>query len=204
MRHIKKILSKVDKEGKETTKEKIVKVAMKLFAEKGYSDTSVNTIVREAGVSKGAFFHYWKSKEDLLREMLDTYMSEVKQAYNALAGLNLSPKEKIRQIFRYVEQKHREHEDLPYMLVVFMRVIFTPGTPLREKYVSEFWKIIYEFIEKELGIKGMPKGSGIVLISALGAYSLFKLTPDLIKLPNPDDIADVIWDGIKSVANAEG
>ncbi|GEM_PF-4920018 len=197
MRHIKKILSEINK--RETAKDKIIRVAMMLFAKKGYGDTSVNTIVREAGVSKGAFFHYWKSKEDLLREMLDAYMDEIKQAYYSLTGMDLPPKEKIRRVLYYISQKQREHEELPYMLVVFMRVIFTPGTPLREKYVSELGSIISEFIERDLGIKGVPKGSGFVLISIIGAYSLFELTPDLIKLPHPDDIADVIWDGIKSV-----
>ncbi len=187
------------KEG-DNAKVKILRVAMRLFAEKGYSDTSINAIVKEAGVSKGAFFHYWKSKEDILKEMLDTYMTEMRQAYKMLRGLDISPKEKIRRIFRYVDEKHRQYEELPYMLVVFMRVIFTPGMPLRENYVSQFWEIIYNFIENELGIREIPKGSGIVLISSIGAYSLFKLTPDLITLPSPDDIADVLWNGIKSVA----
>jgi len=197
---IKRLIKKDENGG--SAREKIIKVAMRLFAEKGYSDASVNTIVREAGVSKGAFFHYWKSKEDLLRELLDTYMSEMRQAYKLLSGLDIPPREKIRRIFHYVEMKHKEHEDLPYMLIIFMRVIFTPGTPLREKYVSEFWTIIYDFIENELGIKGVPRGSGIVLVSALGAYSLFKLTPDLIQLPSPDDIADVLWNGIKSIVES--
>ncbi len=188
---------------KYTTREKIVKVAMRLFAEKGYSDASLNAIVREAGVSKGAFFHYWRSKEDLLKDMLDRYMQEVETAYRALSGLNISPRDKIRRIFEYVEEKHREHEELPYMLIIFMRLIFTPGMPLRERYVEKFWNIIYDFLERELGIGHEKRGSGIVLISTLGAYSLFKLTPELIKLPRPDEIADTIWEGVKSVANVK-
>ncbi len=190
-------------EEKYTTREKIAKVAMRLFAEKGYSDASLNSIVKEAGVSKGAFFHYWKSKEDLLRDMLDRYMQEVETAYRALSGLPISPRDKIKKIFEYVEEKHREHEELPYMLIIFMRLIFTPGMPLREQYVEKFWDIIYDFLERELGIGHEKRGSGIMLISTLGAYSLFKLTPELIKLPTPDEIADTIWEGIRSVADVE-
>src|SRR5688572_17115475 len=43
--------------------------AQRLFFERGYDGTTVNDIIREAGVSKGAFYHYFVSKEALLEAL---------------------------------------------------------------------------------------------------------------------------------------
>jgi TetR/AcrR family transcriptional repressor of nem operon len=47
------------------TKEKIVEAAMKLMRAQGFNATSVDEICQGAGVTKGAFFHYFKSKDEL-------------------------------------------------------------------------------------------------------------------------------------------
>lgn len=43
--------------------------AQRLFFERGYDNTTVNDIIREAGLSKGAFYHYFASKEALLEAL---------------------------------------------------------------------------------------------------------------------------------------
>ncbi|MEI5682489.1 TetR/AcrR family transcriptional regulator [Mesorhizobium sp. CCNWLW179-1] len=43
--------------------------AQRLFFQNSYDDTTVNDIIREAGVSKGAFYHYFPSKEALLEAL---------------------------------------------------------------------------------------------------------------------------------------
>jgi TetR/AcrR family transcriptional repressor of nem operon len=48
-----------------TPKEKLLDAAFSLIREKGYSSTSVDELCAQAGVSKGAFFHYFKSKDAL-------------------------------------------------------------------------------------------------------------------------------------------
>ena len=44
----------------------IIGCAERLFFEQGYENTTVNDVIREANVSKGAFYHYFVSKEALL------------------------------------------------------------------------------------------------------------------------------------------
>jgi AcrR family transcriptional regulator len=50
----------------EVRRQELLDVAVRLFIEDGYDDASVNDIIREAGVSKGAFYHYFASKDDVL------------------------------------------------------------------------------------------------------------------------------------------
>lgn len=47
------------------TKTKLLNAALKLVRTNGYAATTVDDLCRDAGVTKGAFFHYFKSKEDL-------------------------------------------------------------------------------------------------------------------------------------------
>ncbi len=50
-------------------KEKIIEKAIELFEKKGFSTTSIQDIVDELGVTKGSFYYYFSSKEQLLMDI---------------------------------------------------------------------------------------------------------------------------------------
>jgi len=52
------------------TKEKLLKVAIDLFSEKGYDGATVDEVVNTAGVNKRMLYHYFGSKESIYREVL--------------------------------------------------------------------------------------------------------------------------------------
>lgn len=51
--------------GSSPTRMKLVEAAIRLILQRGFAATGVEQICSEAGVTKGAFFHYFKSKEDI-------------------------------------------------------------------------------------------------------------------------------------------
>nr|WP_062341290.1 TetR/AcrR family transcriptional regulator [Herbidospora sakaeratensis] len=53
----------------EPVRQRLLSAATRLFAEKGFESTSVQEIVAAAGVTKGAMYHYFDSKDDLLHEI---------------------------------------------------------------------------------------------------------------------------------------
>lgn len=55
---------------RETRKQQIMDVALKLFAEKGYDSTSISKIAKDANISKGLLYNYFESKEDLLIQLV--------------------------------------------------------------------------------------------------------------------------------------
>ena len=57
----------------EVSREKILKAAKSLVMRKGFAGTSVDDILRETGMSKGAFFHHFKSKADLADQLMRWY-----------------------------------------------------------------------------------------------------------------------------------
>ncbi|PUB10440.1 TetR family transcriptional regulator [Paenisporosarcina sp. OV554] len=56
--------------------ERIINAASKEFAQKGYDNASTNEIVKEAGISKGLLFHYFKNKKGLYLFIFD-YLQEM-------------------------------------------------------------------------------------------------------------------------------
>ena len=56
----------------EETVKKILEVSYKLFLEKGYDETSIQDIIGELGMSKGAIYHHFKSKEEILDKICET------------------------------------------------------------------------------------------------------------------------------------
>jgi TetR/AcrR family transcriptional repressor of nem operon len=61
----------------DSTRDRLVSAAMRLFWEKGYNTTSVADIVREAGAHSGSLYHFFPTKQDLLIAVLDRYHSGI-------------------------------------------------------------------------------------------------------------------------------
>ena len=55
---------------REERKKEILMIARKLFAEKGYDQTSINDILKIIEIAKGTFYYYFTSKEELLEEII--------------------------------------------------------------------------------------------------------------------------------------
>ena len=60
-----------------TTRETILKVAEKLFAKKGFDGSRVDEIAKKANVNKALIYYYFKSKEDLLGEIIKIRINEL-------------------------------------------------------------------------------------------------------------------------------
>ena len=84
----------------EETRQAIIDSALALFGEKGYAVTSVQEITEAAGVTKGAFYHHFESKEELLRlihdEFLDYQLALLRVALDSDAG----PETRLRELLR--------------------------------------------------------------------------------------------------------
>ena len=73
MRHMPRVVP----EYKEKARGRIVEAAQQVFSKKGYHDTTMDDVAERVGVSKGALYQYFESKEDLYRAMLDAGFSEL-------------------------------------------------------------------------------------------------------------------------------
>jgi AcrR family transcriptional regulator len=89
----------------------IIETSIKLFASKGFNATSVQEIVNECDISKGAFYLYFKSKEALLLAIMKYYFEMIRDQVDLIEDEELPPYEKFRKQleFQLVEVwKHKE------------------------------------------------------------------------------------------------
>ena len=66
------------------TREKILQAASRLFALTGYHDSKLEEVLETAQVSKGAFFHQFRDREDLGFAVLDWHMDQRRQLLDAI------------------------------------------------------------------------------------------------------------------------
>lgn len=60
-----------------------MEAAIRLFSNNGYNKASVDDICAEAGISKGAFYHHFKSKQELFLALLDGWLQTIDSAIEA-------------------------------------------------------------------------------------------------------------------------
>ena len=78
-------------ERSEATRTALTDAARRLFAERGYADVGTEEIVREAGVTRGALYHHFDGKRDLLRAVYEQIEGEIAQdlAERAVPGASV-------------------------------------------------------------------------------------------------------------------
>jgi AcrR family transcriptional regulator len=68
----------------EETRNKILEAATRLFSKTGYDATGVAEICQAAGVSKGAFYHHFPTKQAVFMELLNTYLNGIEAGFNLM------------------------------------------------------------------------------------------------------------------------
>jgi AcrR family transcriptional regulator len=77
---------------------RILSAAVALFAEQGFDATSVQQIVARAAVTKGAMYHYFRSKDDLLYEIYHRLIEEQLAGLRRILDRGLPPPDTLRAV----------------------------------------------------------------------------------------------------------
>lgn len=109
------------------TKQNILETAMRLFAEKGLENVKVEDVVKEVGVTRGAFYHYFKSREELIAGVMyksfesdNPYLLADKQeGLNTLEKLRFAAKLSLRSHLDTSESMRAQMKKLANDPIVF-------------------------------------------------------------------------------------
>lgn len=106
---------------KNTKKELLLNAAEKLMSKKGYEKTTVEEITNEAGVAKGTFYVYFKSKEDVLFDLLESRVVLYKEEFEKVRdkGVNLYEKILNLTIFNIEIAKKQSNFFMIYVREIF-------------------------------------------------------------------------------------
>ncbi len=139
---------------KEEKKLQIIRTACKLFAERGYYNTSMPDIAKELGMSVGNLYNYFESKEELAKEVMLTVSRWVAQRLRSINEEDIPVKKKIAKLVEsFFEISLKEPELIDYFLRVFLsnREIFKGGCEgfaCVGEVVTEVMILLSEGVEK--------------------------------------------------------
>lgn len=113
------------------TKQEILEAAMRLFSERGLENVNIEDVVKEVGVTRGAFYHYFKSREELIAGVMyksfecdNTYLlADQQEGLNALEKLHFVIKQNLRPRLEISDGMRRQMRKLGSNPVVFKNEI---------------------------------------------------------------------------------
>lgn len=127
-------------------REAILRAAIKTFAGKGFFNSKVADIAKEAGVADGTVYLYFKNKDDILHSVFDRAMEEfIAEGKKELDALD-DPKEKLRRI----AELHLERLGADRDMAIVFQVELRGSTKFMQEFsaagFSEYLNIIQQII----------------------------------------------------------
>jgi AcrR family transcriptional regulator len=84
------------------TRARIQRIALELFAERGYDGTSLREIAERLGVTKAALYYHFKSKEDIVTSLVEDYFGKLDDLIAWASTQPRTPKTRATVLSRYV------------------------------------------------------------------------------------------------------
>ncbi|MCR5591173.1 MAG: TetR/AcrR family transcriptional regulator [Lachnospiraceae bacterium] len=121
----------------EKTHEMILKSAMKIFSEAGFRNASIRNICKEAGVTNGAFYAHFESKDALFAALVSEKLAVFNETYQDMSGICIDSADDVMKIF---EMSYDSIETLIHYVYsekeVFMLVLKSSGGTSYENFVQ--------------------------------------------------------------------
>lgn len=130
----------------EITRNKILKVAIAIFGEKGYDETSVQEIADAAGYSVGSVYRQWKNKQQLFINAWNAYVSEY-----ISEDIELMPAEPtIDEMLDFLLERSEQFASNKYTSNLYPSSGMAPtieDAGEMNKWAEEFQNMIYNFLK---------------------------------------------------------
>ena len=174
---------KVDATAHARRRDEFLDAAQRLIESKGYEQMSIQDVLDEVGTSRGAFYHYFGSKQDLLLAVVERFGAAVASFLEPIAGdPELSAIERLRKVLaELTARKDQERE----VLVRTLRVWYSDGNvrvrqKVRVGIIDQLTRLLQVIVAR--GVR-----DGIFVISDLDMTS--RVVATLIQDLN-DELAD--------------
>ncbi len=137
-------------EKRSSTREKILGVALRLFSRKGFKETTIKDIAKEVGITEGAIYRHFSSKEEIINSLLKEITQELRQ-----------------KIFESIERGKNDEERLNNIIDALLEYAFTKPESFR-------FLNLYHLLKESPQVENLP---GEVILKFLnGLYLKGKLS----------------------------
>jgi len=160
----------------EVRRKELLDIAEDMIIEKGYDDLTVTDIITEAKIAKGTFYHYFKSKDDVLLALADRYMDDILEIMDRIdEDKSISAIQKIFKLFRMsmeykMDHKHKErltdyiHDDKNILVHHQLEV---KNIPIFEHF---FERLIIDGTEEGIFDVKYPRETAVAIVATFTAF----------------------------------
>lgn len=184
-------------------RERLFRSALKLFAQKGFAETTVEDITEAADVGKGTFFNYFPSKDHILLAFSDMQLGKLEESVEGLRDSGQSLKDFMRAlVVRMTEEPLRNPGMIRALLLGYLSSI-----PVREAMIAKQNRA-HQLHTKMVEI-GQARGEIRTDLPAaeiahsfrqmiLGTLLIWSVTGDASLRERIDSALHLLWTGIAS------
>lgn len=151
----------------------ILRLSAELFADRGYHNTSMQDIAEAAQIQKASIYYYYKSKDDILSEILEMGVQSLLADGRAALQSSDDPREKLRELLRAHVRNLRRYF---HQVIVFLSVRRALGG--RPEFSPYFeWRREYDKMYVDVIREGQQQGlfrdddAQVMAFAILGSYN---------------------------------
>jgi AcrR family transcriptional regulator len=166
----------------EETRTKIIESAIKLFSGRGFNAASVDDICKEAGISKGAFYHHFESKQALFLALLDGWLEAIDNAIEASRD-KTAPETFMQMTEAFPHFLGTAGEALPMFLEFWLQAsrdkkLWEASIAPYRRYHKYFTSLIKKGVEEGSFVEVDPElASRMIVSTAMGLFLQSLLDP---------------------------
>jgi AcrR family transcriptional regulator len=188
----------------EERRAQILEAALEVFARQGFHDARMDDIALASGLSKGALYLYYKSKDAIIGALLHTLFSVMMRSAQAIEHADGSARDRILRITqRFADEVDLLSKALPVMLEFYAvaardRVVRASMGEMLDGYRALLTQVLRQGIERgELRAED-PEGLAVALIAIWeGMTLLWAMMPDRIRWREQATLAITVFlDGL--------
>lgn len=155
------------------TKEQILKEALRLFSEKGIKETTVRDIAKAVGITEGAIYRHFESKDQIVYELFDVHSRELYDRLSEVIKKHRGWEERFKEVVKtFLDFAFKNPDAFRYLNIFHY---------LRGKDVKRFEKLPFNLLRdlildlsKEGVLRAQPEYALATLVGTLERVFLYK------------------------------
>ncbi|MFG2953627.1 TetR/AcrR family transcriptional regulator [Streptomyces sp. NPDC048291] len=184
-------MARYDKEHKQVTRQRIIEKAGHRFKQDGIDGSGISTLMSDAGLTNGAFYAHFASKDDLVAHVVTEELRTQIAQYDTLRPGRPGLEDFVRD---YLSAEHRDHPGLGCPSAALLDEIGRCGDGTKQAYTDGARKIV-----DEIAARLTPEDPQSARSKAIGLYTMMVGTLQLSRALSDRKFADdVLERGIEN------
>ncbi len=185
---------------KDERREQILSAALRVFAKRGFAATKISDIVARAGMSHGLIYHYFNSKEEIFYELLKRAMQASSESVLMMAGMPVTPLEKVRQTAKYILGGIESFEESAYYFLIVTHASVMEGAgeegeellKISNIPLKSMTRILKEGQDAGEIREGDPFSMAVIFFAAIQGLAIYKLAMKDFHMPDPEFLVGMV------------